>query len=98
MSKHSTDHPAKSPEEHLAKAKESVQQAGEEITAAATTKAAEVIGAAQAQIETRSKELWSQVQDSPLLSEPRRMMKEEPLKAALVIFGTGILVGLTLRR
>lgn len=98
MSKHSTDHPSKSPEEHLAKAKESVQQAGQEIAAAATTKAAEVIGTAQTQLETRTKELWESVQDSPLFSEPRRLMKEEPLKAGLMIFGAGILVGLTLRR
>jgi len=82
----------------ISSAKDKVAEAFENAAHAATGKAREALHSAQQQVAERSKDLWSDVQESATFQEAIAYVKTNPVNALLITFGLGIIVGMRMRR
>jgi hypothetical protein len=85
-------------QELLSKATETAAEIGQEITNAAAAKIEEAMHGAQEQLQTYSKDVWREIQESRSLRNVIGYTRAKPLNALLLTLGLGIVVGMGVRR
>lgn len=70
----------------------------EELKAAAVSKAAEFAEDARDRAQDELQKVFRSVQDSPVVRDVEKRLRDEPLKVLFTTFGLGVIVGLVMRR